>query len=172
MARSSCYMVVDEIKIVLLAWYLVGLTSILLMSVSWMYISFISPPCLIYSVYISISLCKPSSLVYRWVPSISCIIISKLGHRGHTPVWCPWRVGSHAEVIIWTWGKGLIVQRVLIHHYRRSSVLRLPGIFFWPLASSDHTTDDQDGQNHEDGSSCDWSNDHSLILFLRLFTGV
>lgn len=64
--------------------------------------------------------------------SISCIIISKLGHRGHTPVWCPWRVGSHAEVIIWTWGKGLIVQRVLIHHYRRSSVLRLPGIFFWP----------------------------------------
>lgn len=134
--------------------------------------TFISPPCLIYSVYISISLCKPSSLVYRWVPSISCIIISKLGHRGHTPVWCPWRVGSHAEVIIWTWGKGLIVQRVLIHHYRRSSVLRLPGIFFWPLASSDHTTDDQDGQNHEDGSSCDWSNDHSLILFLRLFTGV
>lgn len=30
--------------------------------------TFISPPCLIYSVYISISLCKPSSLVYRWVP--------------------------------------------------------------------------------------------------------
>lgn len=133
--------------------------------------TFIRPPFSdLFCVYLS--LCVPSSLVYRWVTSISCIIISNLGHRGHAPVWGAWRIGSHAEVIIRTWSKGLIIQRLLIHHYWCSSVLWLSGIFFWPLASSDHTADDQDGQNHEDGSGCDWSNDHSLILFLRLLTGV
>lgn len=38
MARSSCYMVLDEIEIVSLAWWLVDLTSIILTLVSWMFI--------------------------------------------------------------------------------------------------------------------------------------
>lgn len=114
----------------------------------------------------------PSSLVNCWVTSISCIIISNLRQCSYTPIWCPWGVGSHAEVIEWTRSKGLVIHRLFFHHYCSSSVLGMPGIFFWPLASPDHTANNKDGQNHEDGSGCDWSNDHSFILLLRLFTGV
>lgn len=32
---------------------------------------------------------------------------------------------------------------------------KMLGELFNLLASSDHTADDQDGQNHEDGSGCD-----------------